>query len=215
MTSPEAKAAMLGTTAVLSGVAAAFTRGWSQGAAVALAAGATGALVAHVQGVVAPRAGDLGGKNTGAASSFVIANTLGKAIKGVDGGFAVHVSPALAPKAERDLRNAASRIDPEAFIYRQPGQGIEPTRFVVANRPLNLTGARLVYGGVAVAAPAPVAQAQLMHRGAGGWGYARSPGGDIVVTADPRPGQPMVGKTVPRGSTAWKAIDTELRAAGR
>lgn len=63
-------------------------------------------------------------------------------------------------------------------------------------------------------AAAPAA-AKAAFQGAGGWAYYRADNGAIVVLKDPRPGQPMAGKTVAPGSTAWKAIDAEMRAAGR
>ncbi len=63
-------------------------------------------------------------------------------------------------------------------------------------------------------APAP-APAKAAFQGAGGWTYYRADNGAIVVLNDPRPGKPMAGKTVAPGSTAWKAIDAEMRAAGR
>lgn len=46
-------------------------------------------------------------------------------------------------------------------------------------------------------------------KGAGGWGYRQFEDGSIQITADPRAGSPLAGKTLTTGS-AWQAITDEI-----
>ena len=215
------KTALLGSLSV---AATAVAVGTGHPAAFVVAGASAGAMLGVVRdAMTAPETA----AGVGALATQQIAEASGKTVAQLGTtAFVVKVNPLQAEATERALRNAASRIDPSVYVYRQPGQGVEPTRFVVAPEPMAVRGAKLIHGGAAlpskldpnippdVQIPAP-AQAQVSFRGAGGWSYYRAQSGDIVVTNDPRPGKPMQGKTVTRGSAAWKAIDAEMRTAGR
>lgn len=241
----------LSAVATVTGAAAFATRkegGWLHLLALGASAAATGAsLAAYQRGdAVGDLSGDMSHREE--ADNLFYESAIDKAQE--SGYHELKVSPLLADKMEKGLKTAAAD-EPGVLIYRRPGQGIEPTVFMLTMSPRNMTGARLVYGGEAapkrydpskppsidnliriptvvrrrgeplparaVAKPSPPAAAPqaAAFQGAGGWAYFRADNGAIVVLNDPRPGKPMQGKTVASGSTAWKAIDAEMKAAGR
>lgn len=233
----EAQAGGLGIVGlVASGVAMAT----GHPAAMAVAAASAGVMVGVIQSAVqakVPRAAGVGAMDQ-RAEFFKQA-----ILRGSSGYYTFKSSPLLADMNERGIKKAAEGTD--LHVYRIPGQGLEPTSFVVSKNPRNYAGAEQVYGGETApraydtsrppsidniiripvivkrrgdtspriqATTAPSGPSAF--KGAGGWSYFRAKDGSFLIVNDPRPGQPMQGKTVARGSKAWTAIDNEMRSNG-